>query len=323
MKFLDQAKISLKAGNGGNGCCSFRREKFIEFGGPNGGNGGEGGSIILRASNNLNTLIDFRYNQHFKAENGENGKSNNKTGAAGKNLILKIPVGTQIYADDKKTLLFDMVDQEQEVIIAKGGRGGLGNTCFKTSTNRSPRKTTNGTLGEEFDIWLELKIIADVGLVGFPNSGKSSFLSRATKAKPKIADYPFTTLNPSLGVFSAGDKEIVIADIPGLIEGAHEGVGLGDKFLKHIERCKSIIHLIDITEENLFERYTIIRNELKNYSKKLLDKKEIVAFNKIDMIDDKEKEKKTSDFRKKYKKKFYEISVIKNQNIQQLLYSLL
>jgi GTP-binding protein len=209
------------------------------------------------------------------------------------------------------------------VIIAKGGRGGLGNTCFKTSTNRSPRKTTNGTLGEEFDIWLELKIIADVGLVGFPNSGKSSFLSRATKAKPKIADYPFTTLNPSLGVFSAGDKEIVIADIPGLIEGAHEGVGLGDKFLKHIERCKSIIHLIDITEENLFERYTIIRNELKNYSKKLLDKKEIVAFNKIDMIDDKEKEKKTSDFRKKYKKKFYEISVIKNQNIQQLLYSLL
>jgi GTP-binding protein len=323
MKFLDQAKISLKAGNGGNGCCSFRREKFIEFGGPNGGNGGEGGSIILRASNNLNTLIDFRYNQHFKAENGENGKSNNKTGAAGKNLILKIPVGTQIYADDKKTLLFDMVNQEQEVIIAKGGRGGLGNTCFKTSTNRSPRKTTNGTLGEEFDIWLELKIIADVGLVGFPNSGKSSFLSRATKAKPKIADYPFTTLNPSLGVFSAGDKEIVIADIPGLIEGAHEGVGLGDKFLKHIERCKSIIHLIDITEENLFERYTIIRNELKNYSKKLLDKKEIVAFNKIDMIDDKEKEKKTSDFRKKYKKKFYEISVIKNQNIQQLLYSLL
>ncbi len=323
MKFLDQAKISLKAGNGGNGCCSFRREKFIEFGGPNGGNGGEGGSIILRASNNLNTLIDFRYNQHFKAQNGENGKSNNKTGAAGKNLILKIPVGTQIYADDKKTLLFDMVNQEQEVIIAKGGRGGLGNTCFKTSTNRSPRKTTNGTLGEEFDIWLELKIIADVGLVGFPNSGKSSFLSRATKAKPKIADYPFTTLNPSLGVFSAGDKEIVIADIPGLIEGAHEGVGLGDKFLKHIERCKSIIHLIDITEENLFERYTIIRNELKNYSKKLLDKKEIVAFNKIDMIDDKEKEKKTSDFRKKYKKKFYEISVIKNQNIQQLLYSLL
>ena len=245
MKFLDQAKITVKAGDGGNGCCSFRREKFIEFGGPNGGDGGNGGSVILEAVNGLNTLIDYRYIQHFKAQRGENGKGSNKTGASGDDLILKVPVGTQVYAEDKKTLLYDLVTEGEKIKIATGGKGGLGNTRFKSSTNQAPRKTTNGSLGEEFEIWLELKIIADIGLVGFPNSGKSSFLSLTTRAKPKIADYPFTTLNPNLGVLSIDEKEIVVADIPGLIEGAHQGVGLGDKFLKHIERCKSILHLID------------------------------------------------------------------------------
>ena len=277
MKFLDQAKISIKAGDGGNGCCSFRREKFIEFGGPNGGDGGHGGSVTLLAVNGLNTLIDYRFMQHFKAARGENGKGNNKTGASGKDLILKVPVGTQIYAEDKKTLLYDLVKEGENIKIANGGRGGLGNTKFKSSTNQAPRKTTNGGSGEEFEIWLELKIIADIGLVGFPNSGKSSFLSLTTRAKPKIADYPFTTINPNLGVLSIDDKEIVIADIPGLIEGAHKGIGLGDKFLKHIERCKSILHLIDINEENLFSRYKIIREELKKYSPELMNKKEIVC----------------------------------------------
>lgn len=281
MKFLDQAKITVKAGDGGNGCCSFRREKFIEYGGPNGGDGGNGGSVLLQAVNGLNTLIDYRFVQHHKAQRGENGKGSNKTGASGNDLILKVPVGTQIYAEDKKTLLYDLIKEGESIRIAKGGKGGLGNTRFKSSTNQAPRKTTNGTLGEEFEIWLELKIIADVGLVGFPNSGKSSFLSYTTRAKPKIADYPFTTLNPNLGVLRIDDTEIVVADIPGLIEGAHKGVGLGDKFLKHIERCKSILHLIDVNEDNLYERYSIIRNELENYSGELVEKKEIVALNKL------------------------------------------
>ena len=319
MKFLDQAKISIKAGDGGNGCCSFRREKFIEFGGPNGGDGGHGGSVTLLAVNGLNTLIDYRFMQHFKAARGENGKGNNKTGASGKDLILKVPVGTQIYAEDKKTLLYDLVKEGENIKIANGGRGGLGNTKFKSSTNQAPRKTTNGGSGEEFEIWLELKIIADIGLVGFPNSGKSSFLSLTTRAKPKIADYPFTTINPNLGVLSIDDKEIVIADIPGLIEGAHQGVGLGDKFLKHIERCKSILHLIDINEENLFSRYKIIREELEKYSPELMNKREIVALNKTDLLDQNEISTKTRDFEKKFKEKFFIISILKKNNIKELL----
>ena len=319
MKFLDQAKICIKAGDGGNGCCSFRREKFIEFGGPNGGDGGHGGSVTLLAVNGLNTLIDYRFMQHFKAARGENGKGNNKTGASGKDLILKVPVGTQIYAEDKKTLLYDLVKEGENIKIANGGRGGLGNTKFKSSTNQAPRKTTNGASGEEFEIWLELKIIADIGLVGFPNSGKSSFLSLTTRAKPKIADYPFTTINPNLGVLSIDDKEIVIADIPGLIEGAHQGVGLGDKFLKHIERCKSILHLIDINEENLFSRYKIIREELEKYSPELMNKREIVALNKTDLLDQNEISTKTRDFEKKFKEKFFIISILKKNNIKELL----
>ena len=322
MKFLDQAKITVKAGDGGNGCCSFRREKFIEFGGPNGGDGGNGGSVKLLAVNGLNTLIDFRFIRHFKAERGENGKGNNKTGASGKELILKVPVGTQVYAEDKKTLLFDLVKEGEKIKIATGGKGGLGNTRFKSSTNQAPRKTTNGSKGEEFEIWLELKIIADVGLVGFPNSGKSSFLSLITRAKPKIADYPFTTLNPNLGVANVDEQEIVFADIPGLIEGAHKGVGLGDKFLKHIERCKSILHLIDINEENLVSRYKIIRNELEKYSYELLNKKEIIAFNKTDLLDEKEINEKIDNFKVNIKKDFFKISILKKSNIKELLRAL-
>tara|TARA_B100000989_G_scaffold105185_2_gene77044 strand:+ start:342 stop:1313 length:972 start_codon:yes stop_codon:yes gene_type:complete len=319
MKFLDQAKITIKAGDGGNGCCSFRREKFIEFGGPNGGDGGHGGSVILLAVNSLNTLIDYRFMQHFKAARGENGKGNNKTGASGKDLILRVPVGTQIYAEDKKTLIFDLTKNGEQIQIANGGKGGLGNTRFKSSTNQAPRKTTNGSKGEEFEIWLELKIIADIGLVGFPNSGKSSFLSVTTRAKPKIADYPFTTINPNLGVLNIDNKEIVIADIPGLIRGAHRGVGLGDKFLKHIERCNSILHLIDINEDKLFNRYNIIREELKKYSPKLINKREIVVFNKIDLLDQNQICIKIREFRKNFKKEFFKISILKKSNINQLL----
>tara|TARA_B100000212_G_scaffold333973_1_gene304089 strand:+ start:1116 stop:2087 length:972 start_codon:yes stop_codon:yes gene_type:complete len=322
MKFLDEAKITVKAGDGGNGCCSFRREKFIEFGGPNGGDGGHGGSIILSVSSGLNTLIDYRFTQHFKAERGENGKGNNKTGASGKDLILKVPIGTQIYAEDKKTLLYDLIKEGESIKIANGGKGGLGNTRFKSSTNQAPRKTTNGVTGEEFEIWLELKIIADIGLVGFPNAGKSSLLSLTTRARPKIADYPFTTINPNLGVLNIDDKEIVIADIPGLIKGAHRGVGLGDKFLKHIERCKSLLHLIDINEDNLFNRYKIIREELEKYSPELMNKKEIVAFNKIDLLEEEEINVKISEFKKNFKKKFFKISILKKNNIKELLRAL-
>ena len=319
MKFLDQAKIFVKAGDGGNGIASFRREKFIEYGGPNGGDGGDGGSVILKAVNGLNTLIDFRFAQHFKSENGDKGGSNNKTGHGGKNLYLRVPLGTQVYAEDKKTLIYDFTKENEEFILAKGGKGGVGNTKFKSSTNRAPRKFTKGKLGEEISVWLELKIIADVGLIGFPNAGKSSFLTISTKARPKIADYPFTTLKPNLGVVQFDDKEIVIADIPGLIQGAHKGVGLGDKFLKHVERCKSLLHIIDINEDDLVDKYKIIREELKQYSEKLTKKKEIVVFNKIDLLTEEEKNNKIKEFKKFYKKKFFQISILKKQNIKEVL----
>ena len=243
MKFLDQAKIFVKAGDGGSGSASFRREKFIEFGGPDGGDGGRGGSIICVADKNLNTLIDFRYQQHFKAEKGQDGKGKKKTGKSGKDLILKVPVGTQILEEDNNTLIEDLTKSEKKINIANGGKGGLGNVRFKSSTNRSPRKKTDGENGESFWIWLQLKVIADIGIVGMPNSGKSSLLSVLTSARPKIANYPFTTINPSLGVANYNNKEVILADIPGLIEGAHEGIGLGDKFLRHIERCNNILHL--------------------------------------------------------------------------------
>ncbi len=273
MKFLDQAKIYLKAGNGGSGSASFRREKFIEFGGPDGGDGGSGGSIIFIATKNLNTLIDYRYQQHFKAERGEDGKGKKQTGKSGKDLVLKIPVGTQIFEEDNNTLIEDLTKSDQKITIANGGKGGLGNVRFKSSTNRAPRKITNGDKGENFWIWLQLKVIADIGIIGMPNSGKSSLLSVLTSAKPKIANYPFTTINPNLGVANYSNKEFTLADIPGLIEGAHEGTGLGDKFLRHIERCKSILHLIDITNDNLLESYSSVRKELSRYNSRLLKKK--------------------------------------------------
>ena len=322
MKFLDQAKIFVKAGDGGNGIASFRREKFIEYGGPNGGDGGDGGSIILKAVNGLNTLIDFRFAQHFKSENGDKGGSNNKTGHGGKDLYLRVPLGTQVYAEDKKTLIYDFTKENEEFVLAKGGKGGVGNTKFKSSTNRAPRKFTKGKSGEEISVWLELKIIADVGLIGFPNAGKSSFLTISTKARPKIADYPFTTLKPNLGVVQFDDKEIVMADIPGLIEGAHKGIGLGDKFLKHVERCKSLLHIIDINEDDLINKYKIIREELSQYSEKLTKKKEIVVFNKIDLLTEEEKNNKIKEFKKFYKKKFFQISILKKQNIKEVLRSL-
>jgi len=315
MKFLDQAKIFVEAGYGGSGSASFRREKFVEFGGPDGGDGGNGGSIILVAETNLNTLIDFRFKQHLKAERGQNGMGKKKTGKSGKNLILKVPVGTQIFEEDNNTLIEDLTKSGQEIVIANGGKGGLGNVRFKSSTNRAPRKKTDGSKGESFWVWLQLKVIADIGIIGMPNSGKSSLLSVLTSAKPKIANYPFTTINPNLGVAYYNNKEITLADIPGLIEGAHEGVGLGDKFLRHIERCKNILHLIDITNDNLIENYSKVRKELLKYSSKLTKKREIVVFNKIDMASDDEINEKVNIFSKKIKKKIYKISALKHKGI--------
>ena len=315
MKFLDQAKIYVKAGDGGSGSASFRREKFIEFGGPDGGDGGHGGSIVFAVDKNLNTLIDFRYQQHFKAEKGKDGKGKKKTGKSGKNLILKVPIGTQIFEEDNNTLIEDLTSPEQKIVIANGGKSGLGNVRFKSSTNRAPRKKTDGNKGESFWIWLQLKVIADIGIIGMPNSGKSSLLSVLTSARPKIANYPFTTINPNLGVANYNNKEVTLADIPGLIEGAHEGVGLGDKFLRHIERCKNILHLIDITNEDLLENYSKVRKELLKYSNKLIKKKEIIVFNKIDMISDEEVNKKINTFSKKIKKKIYSISALKHKGL--------
>tara|TARA_B110000263_G_scaffold76151_1_gene66566 strand:+ start:360 stop:1343 length:984 start_codon:yes stop_codon:yes gene_type:complete len=315
MKFLDQVKIFVKAGDGGSGSASMRREKFIEYGGPDGGNGGKGASIILKAERNLNTLIDYRYTQHFKSKRGENGKGKNKTGKTGKDLILKVPIGTQILEEDNKTLLFDFKNEKEEFVVAIGGRGGLGNTNFKSSTNRAPRKFTKGTAGEEFWIWLQLKTIADVGIIGLPNAGKSSLLAAITNATPKIANYKFTTLNPNLGVAIYDNKEITIADIPGLIEGAHIGVGLGIKFLKHIERCKTLLHLIDITEENIENLYKQVRNELGKYSKDLLKKDELIVFNKIDLIDKNKLKEKKDKFSKKTKNEVLTVSTFDKPSV--------
>jgi len=318
MKFLDQVKIFVKAGDGGSGSASMRREKFIEFGGPNGGDGGKGASIILKAERNLNTLIDYRYTQHFKAEKGQNGMSKNKTGRNGKDLYLKVPMGTQILEEDNKTLLFDFKNEKEEFVVANGGRAGLGNTNFKSSTNRAPRKFTKGTLGEEFWIWLQLKTIADIGIIGLPNAGKSSLLAAITNANPKIANYKFTTLNPNLGVATYDDREITIADIPGLIEGAHTGVGLGIKFLKHIERCKTLLHLIDITEKNIENLYKQVRNELGKYSKDLLKKDELIVFNKIDLIDKNQLKEKKDKFSKKTKNEVLTISTFDKASVAKI-----
>ena len=318
MKFLDQVKIFIKAGDGGSGSPSFRREKFIEFGGPDGGDGGNGGSIILKPERNLNTLIDYRYQQHFKAGRGGDGRGKNQTGKGGDNLYLKVPIGTQVFEEDNKTLIFDFKKENDEFVVASGGKGGFGNTRFKSSTNRAPKKFTKGIKGEEFWIWLQLKTIADIGIIGLPNAGKSSLLASITSATPKIANYKFTTLNPNLGVALYDDKEITLADIPGLIEGAHTGIGLGIKFLKHIERCKILLHLIDVNEDNLINIYKQVRYELKKYSKELIKKEELVVFNKIDLIDKKTLDEKIKKFESKIKKNVLTLSTVNKSSVSKI-----
>ena len=318
MKFLDQVKIYIKAGNGGSGSPSFRREKFIEFGGPDGGDGGKGGSVILKSERNLNTLIDYRYQQHFKAEIGGEGKGKNQTGKSGDDLFLKVPVGTQVLEEDNKTLIYDFKKENEEFVVANGGKGGFGNTRFKSSTNRAPKKFTRGAKGEEFWIWLQLKTIADIGIIGLPNAGKSSLLAAITSATPKIANYKFTTLNPNLGVVIYDDKEITLADIPGLVEGAHAGIGLGIKFLKHIERCKTLLHMIDITTDDLENSYNQVRKELGNYNKDLLKKNELIVLNKTDLLNKEEINKKNENFSKNKKSEVITLSTLDKKSISNI-----
>jgi GTP-binding protein len=284
MKFLDEAKVYIRSGDGGNGCLAFRREKFIEFGGPSGGNGGRGGDVVVVAVDGLNTLIDYRYQQHYTAQNGRPGMGKDRHGAGGSDVVMKVPVGTQIYEEDGETLLADLTEVAQQAVLAKGGNGGFGNAHFKSSTNRAPRHTNPGQPGEERTIRLRLKLIADAGIVGLPNAGKSTFLAAVSAARPKIADYPFTTLHPQLGVVGIDGREFVLADIPGLIEGAHEGLGLGDRFLGHVERCRVILHLVDGTGEHAGKSYKTVRAELEAYGGGLADKAEVVALNKADAL---------------------------------------
>ena len=320
MKFIDEAKIFVKSGDGGDGCLSFRREKYIEFGGPDGGNGGKGGDIIIEGTKSLNTLVDYRFQKHFKAQKGRGGAGRNRTGAAGKDMILKIPVGTEILQDDE--ILADIINDEK-MILFPGGEGGKGNINFKSSTNRAPRKTTPGEKGYEAEVVLRLKILADAGLVGFPNAGKSSLLRKISAAKPKVADYPFTTLDPKLGVVRKGDEEIVVADIPGLIEDAHVGSGLGFKFLKHIERCHSLIHVIDISNENLVKSYNTIINELKSYDEDLVNKNKIIVLNKCDLLKKEEVDKIKIDFENFINLKVHLISTISGEGIDCLINEIL
>ena len=301
MKFLDQAKIYVRSGDGGAGCVSFRREKFIEFGGPDGGDGGRGGDVVAECVDGLNTLIDYRYQQHFKAKTGMHGMGKNRAGGRGADAILKVPIGTQIFEEDAETLITDLTEIGQRVVICKGGNGGFGNAHFTTSTNRAPRRANPGLAGDERTIILRLKLIADAGLIGLPNAGKSTFLAHVTAAKPKIADYPFTTLYPGLGVVYRDEREFVLADIPGLIEGAHEGHGLGDRFLGHIERCRVLLHLIDATGEHAGRDYKIIRKELEAYGADLAAKPEIVALTKTDAVDDAQIKKQRERLRRAFR----------------------
>ena len=323
MKFLDQAKVILKSGNGGRGCLSFRREKNLEFGGPDGGNGGKGGDIVFEAADNLNTLIDYRYQQHHQAENGGGGAGRLRSGANGEDAVLYVPVGTQILAEDKETVLHDLHTLGQRVVFMKGGDGGCGNAHYKTSTNQAPRHTTPGYPGEEREIWLRLKLIADAGLVGLPNAGKSTFLAASTAAKPKIANYPFTTLSPNLGVVDLStrreSRSFVLADIPGLIEGAHEGLGLGDRFLGHVERTKVLLHLIDGTEEDVVKGYKTIRAELKAYGNNLSRKAEIIALNKCDALTPEDMKKKITALKKISRKDVHAISAVSGKGVQAVL----
>lgn len=325
MHFIDESTIHLKAGNGGNGASSFRREKFVPRGGPDGGDGGDGGNIILKATRDLNTLIDFRYKQHFKADNGKSGMGGNKNGSYGKDLVLRVPVGTQVIDLESEEVICDFKEHDQEYLIAKGGRGGLGNYNFRSSTNQAPRYTKPAQPGEELSVNLHLKLLSDVGLVGLPNAGKSTFLSSSTRAKPKIADYPFTTLKPQLGVSYVDGSEFVIADIPGLIKGASQGKGLGDRFLKHIERCGVLLHLIDAISEDVVGDYDVIRTELEGYGDEIIKKVEIVALNKADVVEKEDLDKKISKLKshikKKYKKsaKIFVISAVSGQGVEDVL----
>lgn len=320
MKFLDQAKVFVRSGNGGAGAVSFLREKFVEFGGPNGGNGGRGGDVIVRCVDGLNTLIDYRYQQHFKADTGHHGMGKDRHGGKGDDVILKVPVGTQVFEDDNETLIADFTEVGQELVLLSGGNGGFGNAHFKTSSNQAPRRANPGQEGTEKWIWLRLKLIADAGLVGLPNAGKSTFLSAVSAAKPKIADYPFTTLHPNLGVVTIGERDFVLADIPGLIEGAHEGQGLGDRFLGHVERCAILVHLIDGTEEDVKTAYKTIRGELAAYDEGLAEKPEIVVLNKIDAIDADAVKDKVKVLKRISKAEVFTCSGVTGEGVDKVLY---
>lgn len=323
MKFLDEAKIYLKSGDGGAGATSFRREKYVEFGGPDGGNGGRGGDVIFKARRDLNTLIDFRYTQHFKAKNGMHGMGRQRTGSKGEDMVIEVPIGTQILDEDKETVLYDMIEEGQTVTILKGGDGGFGNLHYKSSTNQAPRKHTPGWPGNEMAVWLRLKLIADAGLVGLPNAGKSTFLAASSAAKPKIADYPFTTLAPNLGVVKLDhDAVFVIADIPGLIEGAHEGQGLGDRFLGHIERTAVLLHIIDITQDDIVDAYRTIRNELEKYDDDLGERAEIVALNKADAIGPELSNEQKELLEKEIGKEVHLMSGVTGEGVRPLLFKL-
>ncbi len=322
MKFLDEAKVYIRSGDGGNGCVAFRREKFIEFGGPSGGNGGRGGDVVFEVADGLNTLIDYRYQQHFKAQKGGNGMGKDCHGANGKPIVLKVPMGTQIFDEDRETLIHDFTKLGEKFTLAEGGNGGFGNAHFKSSTNRSPRNANPGQTGEERWIWLRLKLIADAGLVGLPNAGKSTFLSKVSAARPKIADYPFTTLHPQLGVVNADGREFVLADIPGLIEGAHEGAGLGDRFLGHVERCRVLLHLVDATTEHAGKAYKTVRDELDAYGGQLTDKIEIVALNKIDAVDADELKKQKDRLKRAAKKTPLLMSGVTGDGVKEALRAL-
>lgn len=320
MKFLDQAKVFVRSGNGGAGAVSFLREKFVEFGGPNGGNGGRGGDVIIRCVDGLNTLIDYRFQQHFKADTGTHGMGKDRHGAKGNDVILKVPVGTQVFEEDGETLIADFTEVGQELTLLEGGNGGFGNAHFKTSANQAPRRANPGLPGTEKWIWLRLKLIADAGLVGLPNAGKSTFLAAVSAAKPKIADYPFTTLHPNLGVVTIGERDLVLADIPGLIEGAHEGQGLGDRFLGHVERCSILVHLIDGTQEDVKTAYKTIRGELAAYAEELAEKPEIVVLNKIDAIDPDEVKEKVKVLKRASKAEVFTCSGVTGEGVDKVLY---
>ncbi|CAI2932581.1 GTPase ObgE [Aminobacter niigataensis] len=323
MKFLDQAKVYIRSGNGGAGAVSFRREKFIEFGGPDGGDGGRGGDVWLEVVDGLNTLIDYRYQQHFKAQTGVHGMGRNMTGAKGSDIILKVPVGTQVYEEDNETLICDLTQVSQRYLLAKGGNGGFGNQHFKTSTNQAPRRANPGLEGQEMWVWLRLKLIADAGLVGLPNAGKSTFLASVTAAKPKIADYPFTTLHPGLGVARIDAREFVIADIPGLIEGAHEGVGIGDRFLGHVERTRVLLHLVSAQEENPGKAYKVVRGELEAYGHGLTDKIEIVALSQVDTLDPDERKKKIASLKRAAGRAPILLSAVTREGVEETLRALM